>query len=204
MNPSPFVMLILLATSLPAAPPPQPWQWSTSDRLAARAARMAERHAGPSSEIEFHGATEPEVFLPFEAYDDLLRRAFEAPPEERRRNRLLFEQRTAKWRPARGQALWPTLQRHAATLLASRRAQREAARGLDGAAPPERQRILQRIAELQRGECASRAAALARSRQAFGAELFDRFLYVAVVPDMFIRVTADDATPLQFIQGGCS
>jgi len=87
----------------------------------------------------------------------------------------------------------------------SRRAQRGLARGLPGASPEERARILARIAVLQEDNCAARAAAYASARAALGGERFDRFLYVAVAPDMYIRArSAADSIRLRFIQGGCS
>lgn len=193
--------MFVLAAALASSPLPT-WQWPLEARIQARTALIrAELSRRPEYRIE--GRAHPQAFLPFEAYDNFVRRAYDLPEADAEWHRQVMAESAHELRLPRH--FWTATEDAAAELLASRREQRRLAAQLRTAGGEERKRILAALEAAQRPECAARRDALAATRAAVGAALFDRFLYEVIVPDMFIRGSGpEDPRRLTLIEGGCS
>ena len=198
-----FAILLLAATAQASVPPecgdwPQKpaWEWTDEERLdrrsderctAARRALAAQttradgwtRTSGNITDFVY-GTDTPELFLPWELLDSLLFRAFVANPKFIAVQRPIFEDRMRAHQLALPQNFWERVETAGAGYRLLLREQRAMASKLDGASPGERRKLLAEIETSQRANCAARHRALTELRAEFGAQNFDRFLYLVV------------------------
>lgn len=190
------------SASLPAEcqpwPSVAPWQWSDAQRiekrfdeacLAARRVQAANRErkdgsctaSGTITDFVF-GTDTPELFLPWELFDTLLRKHM--PPESTfaESQQRIFEQHLRSANITLPQNFWQTIESSAAEYIKTLRQQQQMASGLNAASPAERRKLVTDISDSQRANCALRAAALDRIRAAFAPSVFDQLLYVGVAP----------------------
>lgn len=181
------------------------WEWTVDERLAGRADAAAARErvmanrekwkappvsamstATPSQPYDVVlGAQHPELFLSYELFDNMTRQAF----SDDSRMRVVYRETIDKQRAAAG--LPPDwldrLEGLSASYLSTSK------RVYDGERDPASQERM----------CRDRFAAMTAARRDFGAA-FDRFLYSAVAPDMFIfAISKPDIESLRRIEGGC-
>jgi hypothetical protein len=196
----------------------RPWQWSPEERLARRfdPAAMKERSSPEATEpfgisVErapqlardvVIGKRNPELFLPFEVFRHLAATAFAPDLMTRNIFRYLYEQKS---RPLGiSPDIWAALERVASPYLNSLEEERSLAAGLAGASAAAKRRILAAIKVVQEPQCELRFQALSAARQAIGREIFDRFLYQVVAPQMTVHSDDEpDPARLRYIDGGC-
>ncbi|MGH2405059.1 MAG: hypothetical protein ACRDGN_11415, partial [bacterium] len=150
-----------------------------------------------------NGARNPELLLPWEIFQHFLSQTFNPVA-------LLqedFRRRAAELAPG-GElpvSFWARLQFAGSEFLnavGTRRALlNELARTPEAARAP----ILSRIEAASEGYCQKRLRALERARNEFGADWFDRFLYLAVAPDIGMVWPENESWPEQLrqVEEGC-
>ena len=221
MRPSLMVVLVLLvivllvpqgaATAATVHLHKPAWQWTLDERLAARfdpaaqAAReaahrdvIAHLHLGGPADI-VDGKVAPELFLPSELFNHLLKVAFlevgALGPEPRR----AIEERAAGlgfardlW-PRLETAAWPYLKLHGAHSRLFGSGDALDGKGLFGRPSSEL------------ADCRLRAEALASAKANFGEKPFLRLLYEAVAPTTRVSYTVNSMSRAQarFIEEGC-
>lgn len=231
-TPSLFVLLAVATTLAPgrtgASPlpaecadwPQKPaWEWTLDERirhrldqrcLRARRELAAEdrkdrgyfRTSGDPTDFVY-GSDTPELFLPSQLYNWLIRAVFVAD------ERFADFQRSRYERLAFGlglpESFWPVVEDAAGDHLSQLRAEQALADGLGKAGADERAAILADIADVQKGQCLERVEALERTRRALPTGLFDRFLYVAV-PNGIGSSSKSPVTPemLRWRERGCT
>src|SRR5437588_7489769 len=196
------------AASAMTAPPSKPiWQWTTDERLAARfdeaarirrveafeaqraishtraasgAARAVALPRRPADSI--HGSEHPELPMPFEIFTSFTDAAYGADDDVAR-----HVQRDATVQASKlglPPEFLPTLRKQARVFIAMQREERTLKQQIFTGGMTDPQSGMARLRELQKSECASRAAAMRNLRARFGAG-FDRFLYSAIAPGVF-------------------
>lgn len=171
-------LAILFVTTAVVAQPPtastqkQPWQWSATERAAARRdpAKRLERlrhHAPggrnvPTAADVLDASTNPELFFPTELFETLVRFGFVMLPDTyphvvAQRSSDLFRNR-AEWER------FGVLVREYAVVL---KEEKSSADALDRSG----------VSRAHGAKCAAAARALRAARQEFGRERFDRMLY---------------------------
>ena len=212
------------SSPLPARPA---WSWSTPERIAERldpasirarvdrnaADRQATRRmAGDAADRTASdtrttnvivGRENPELFLPFELYPQLVSQALSDRPDHRRQSRerlapIIGSSETAD-------AFWRALEASATELRANEQRMRILAARLN-AAPSEADRsiIRQQLAGLQKPGCAMRAAALRELEARVGRDVLYRVLYEGIAPELSMESREEEsAARLLFIEGGC-
>ena len=207
-------LLFLSAPILGHDPAKEIWQWTDEERLTERfdAASMRSRESAylanktgvPAMGRDVvRGETNPELFLPFELYQSLLRQAFSSSPEASQVFRDGFQERYGgKWF---GDDFWRRLEQTARPYLESLKAQLALATEYQGARPGRRAEIDREADDSGTAACRLLAQNLEAARTAFGREAFDRFLYEAVAPGQFsVSVVGDvNADQIRFLAGGC-
>ena len=196
------------AASAMTAPPSKPiWQWTTDERLAARldeAARIrrvaafeAQRAISHARAValprrpadSIHGSEHPELLMPFEIFTSFTDAAYGADDDVAR-----HVQRDATVQASKlglPPEFLPTLRKQARAFIAMQREERTLKQQIFTGGMTDPQSGMARLRELQKSECASRAAAMRNLRARFGAS-FDRFLYSAIAPGVF----RDDFEPI--------
>ena len=196
------------AASAMTAPPSKPiWQWTTDERLAARfdeAARIrrvaafeAQRAISHARAValprrpadSIHGSEHPELLMPFEIFTSFTEAAYGADDDVAR-----HVQRDATVQASKlglPPEFLPTLRKQARAFIAMQREERTLKQQIFTGGMTDPQSGMARLRELQKSECASRAAAMRNLRARFGAS-FDRFLYSAIAPGVF----RDDFEPI--------
>ena len=196
------------AASAMTAPPSKPiWQWTTDERLAARfdeAARIrrvaafeAQRAISHARAValprrpadSIHGSEHPELLMPFEIFTSFTDAAYGADDDVAR-----HVQRDATVQASKlglPPEFLPTLRKQARAFIAMQREERTLKQQIFTGGMRDPQSGIARLRELQKSECASRAAAMRNLRARFGAS-FDRFLYSAIAPGVF----RDDFEPI--------
>ena len=189
------------AASAMTAPPSKPiWQWTTDERLAARfdeAARIrrvaafeAQRAISHARAValprrpadSIHGSEHPELLMPFEIFTSFTEAAYGADDDVAR-----HVQRDATVQASKlglPPEFLPTLRKQARAFIAMQREERTLKQQIFTGGMTDPQSGMARLRELQKSECASRAAAMRNLRARFGAN-FDRFLYSAIAPGVF-------------------
>lgn len=183
------------------------WEWADAERLAERfdPARMRERrersrHAGAhnSDVVVVEGASNPELFLPFELFDSVVS---DLAAEEHRRLTRVEQLRAAGFDE---QTFWSDLafeaqpyterRRHMGELRSEDRVNRPRS--------PERQVAIEALIPVL---CRSRLDALEAVRNHFGRERFDRFLYTTVAGRMSATGSGapEDRVQFEYEAGGC-
>jgi len=199
-----------------------PWEWSDDDRLRDRfdpelvASRRAEQPAvartqaaasetAPTARKDrinvIVGSRHPELFMPWELFDHLMKTISLPDSLQRDYCRRNYSQRADAMKlPA---DFWTRLERVTSDFRAVI-AQKYAAEALfrdRDAAQDARARV--RLSELEPLMCRERSVALERARAEFGRAYFDQFLYVATTPSLTIREVDETAEEHRRIAGGC-
>ena len=205
------------------------WEWSVDERLAerfdrelrkaraeARAAKIKDfqkRFPAPADDLfevknqqnvdMIEGEKNPELFMTFELFDQLLEMGFPPHGMNQQESRRLIEERAAAL--GFGQDLWDRLERAAAPFLKLQRREEELARkGL----LPSRPADSAKMSPEDLHWCRERARAIAAAKAEFGEEPFLRLLYAGVTPGFSITyathtVNLGDADRLRYVEGGC-
>lgn len=150
----------------------------------------------------FDGKSHPELFLPHEVFDQLVKLAFLASPRTAQTVRDGFMPQVK----LRGLPVdfWPKLQSISSAYIADIWAVTDLLASGQQQSGLARQRRDEVLALKYKDTCISRADALAAARNQFGRERFDRFLYEVVAVGMF--VVADrlpDPKQLRAAEEGC-
>jgi hypothetical protein len=128
------------------------------------------------------GNRNPELFLPWELFDDLLREAYVGPSEARDVIRATFLERAT--RLSLPSDFWDKLAVAAASRLELIARERELLATRSAADPGSRRRLDAELDQIEGLLCGARIESLRKARVAFGEETFTRFLYVAVAPNL--------------------
>lgn len=181
-----------------------PEDWTIEDRLAVRfdPGDMQRREAANLQEMEtvFHqkppalppgvkredqsiviGHQHPELFLPTELFESLVDAAFF--PD--RQQSAAYRQSVERCLVSAGldpRSFWPALETIAREPIRLRLEFSEIALKLNKASPEESRALNQRLQEVETALCGPQAAALAATKERFGRQRVDRFLYRAVAP----------------------
>ena len=222
---SPWVILVAVFT-VPILPNPSkplptqtraPWQLSLEERVALRTnpslarERVRLRQTATESEAtshesqqwadDFDGKTHPELFLPHEVFDELIKMAFLGSSHSR------FVVQTGFMREVRRHELPHDFWEQLESISAEFAAEAQSVRDLLASRPRHAGDEVAREAALatkHAAVCRSRAAALAAARNAFGPERFDRFLYEVIATKMFMASDTLVATEvLRRNEDGC-
>jgi len=206
-----FCVFLLFSASALAAPKTErrAWEWTVDQRIALRTDPVAasERVSASRKSLKigtnqanaqnardrFSGTTHPELFLPTEVFDELMKLAFLLKP----RVNDAFRQEMAPIVAEYGlpKDFWERLRNVSAIYIA------DANRAHD---LPERNDFDREFNRNYALLCRSRVDALTKARQEFGAERFDRFLYEAIARNMFnTSFGPEDAHALRQMEAGC-
>ena len=224
------LLIMVCAVSLIAAGQPQngnrkgsgkaPWEWTLDERIAARtdpqAARERLREPGMRRPVPveqsspaaapvveaFDGTTHPELFLPYQVFEQLIIMAFAAHPRSTQVNRAGLNPEVVKHGlPA---DFWERLEVIATVHTADQRAVWDSLAAVGRQSGAARQRAEEILQMKNLDACRSRADALAAARKEFGQERFDRFLYEVIAIHMFtVGDRLPDADLLRKAEEGC-
>jgi len=153
------------------------WQFTDDERFALRT------NAALAVADSFDGKTHPELFLPHEVFRHFVGLAFEGDPRTRDivRHGMAADVRKA----GLPRNFWERLEPIIAFHLADVRAEHDLLASRSKVIGPARERVEKALEQKRTDVCRSRADALAATRNAFGRERFDRFLYEGVASHMF-------------------
>jgi hypothetical protein len=222
-----LVLVLALLATLPlvAQSTKKPWMLTLDERIALRTnpelARERVRHARRSQALRtpaanspssssgviptvdaFDGQTHPELFLPHEVFWKVIKLAFMGTPRQGQLIREGFMPEVR--RLGLPDDFWQRLQSVSAVYIADSFAQWDIGMSLQQQHGAARQRAENTLTLKQRDSCRSRADALAASRNEFGRERFDRFMYEVFAINMFnVEDRLPDAELLLKIEGGC-
>jgi hypothetical protein len=176
------------------AAPAEPWKWTLQQRLAARfdpqaraeriaadarferAGRATSANVGTDKTGDvIRGASHPELFLPTELFELLVRDIYWSDEF-----RLGFQQTSDDI--LRTDDEWAALKERVQPYAANLSEERQLIDELGSAGRARRDAIAARLTQLRAGRCALEKQALRSARAYFGAERFDRFLYVVSAP----------------------
>jgi len=196
------VLLLALALASPAMAQStrKPWALTLEERIALRtnAESAQERvrsdvHAQASSAKtssqkhpfidSFDGKTHPELFLPHEVFDELIKVVFSGTPRECQTIQDSFMADVK--RHGLPSDFWRRLQSLSTIYVADLSDAHRIGVGMQRVAGRQRERAEETLAFKHTDLCRSRADALAASRKEFGRERFDRFLYDVIAVNMF-------------------
>jgi hypothetical protein len=201
------------------APQKEPWTFTSEERIALRVdperAKERIRESGrvraagaPVSKTEtswvdkFEGKNHPELFLPYEVFDQLIGLAFSGTPRDCQIAREGFMPEVKR----RGLPadFWQRLQSITTIYVADLRTERDLLSAVRQQTGTRLQRAEQAL-ELKHGDvCRSRADALAAARHEFGPQLFDRFMYQVMAVNMFFAADRMlDPEVLRNAERGC-
>jgi hypothetical protein len=174
----------------------RPSEWTLEERLAARLDRGRAAARGASGGQAIHdyaldGSRDPELLLPHELFQSLLT-GFVPDPARRERQRAAQRPRLAAVH-LNEELFWATLHTAAAPYL-------------DTYLYPSPEATGAETAKQSATPCRAAFAALNRARDAFGRDVFDRFLYEAVAPVTQVTVAtsaSDPAAELRSTASGC-
>lgn len=220
------VMVSVMAVSLPTLGAEQrakpAWEWTVEERIAARtnpelarerARDGARRNPASTAAVEgkrrapvvdnFNGKTHPELFLPHQVFDQLVKLAFTGDARASEIVQSGFASRVREH--GLPNDFWERLRVISAVYVADENALTDALARVRRESGARRQRAEQTLAITRDQVCRSRADALAEARRVFGRERFDRFLYEAVAPGMFSTAfkTLPKAELLRKTEEGC-
>lgn len=215
--------LLLIGGSMLAAPKTErrAWEWPVEERIAlrtdpaaasqrvsaSRKGRRVEANQAQQQNIHdrFTGSTHPELFLPTEVFDELMKLAFLLKPLVNDSFRADMEPIVAGYGLPKD--FWERLRNLSAIYMADANrahdfpAVRKLAADSTQREREDFDREFNRNYELL---CRSRVDALAKARQEFGAERFDRFLYGAIARNMFHTAFGPhDPQALRRLEAGC-
>jgi hypothetical protein len=139
------------------------------------------------------GQRNPELFLPIELFDSLLKGAFPPQSLNQQESRDSYHSvmqgalEAAGFNPG---SFWRDLEGIAKVPIQADKEFYKLAEMLGHAKPSERATLVKRSEEIAVSMCGPRAAALAAAREHFG-KAFERFLYRGVAPTMFQLLSPD-------------
>jgi len=171
------------------------WSWSVEERLAARFSPDALKARSHVQVV--HGKQTPELFLPWELFDQLINLGFDSQGEEQLTARRLIEEHAAAL--GFGVDIWQRLEASASPFVDLRRAEAKLAKGhsTSPADVVQGQDMALRL-------CQTRAEAIAAAKAEFGEEQFLRLLYGAVAPTFSRAYVVEGlADYLRYVEGGC-
>jgi hypothetical protein len=178
----------------------EPWKLRLEERIVLRTnpelAHQRIRMGGhvhtsgtaPSTEASawadgFDGKTHPELFLPHEVFDELVKLAFTGDPRMGQVVRNGFAREVERHGlPA---DFWNRLQSVSTVYVADVWALRDLGAGVQHQNGGPRRRAEEALTLKQMDACRSRSDSLAAARNEFGRERFDRFLYEVIAVNMF-------------------
>jgi hypothetical protein len=195
------------AGSVSAGGTARPWLYTDDERITRRfPAPAADPHSRTLSQIAGYseavdGRQRPELFLPYELFDALLR-GLEPDQKPGQHVRALVDGKLARfgYEPT---TFWSTLRRVSAPYLNAKKESREKHHGSMMIAGANGSKILIPVSQ---EACSARAVALVAARQELGGQDFDRFLYSAVAPDLNVASSGSSAgrsEQLRFMANGC-
>lgn len=206
-----FLLLAAFAPApLIAQSPQNPWTLTVEERIARRTStELAAQRVRDGSPVEatsvrptspslrpfvdsFDGKRHPELFLPHEVFDELIKLAFSGSPRASQTIHDGFS-RDAK-RLGLPADFWKRLHSLSTTYLADLSDVSSIGAGSLRQKGRARERAEEILASKETALCRSRADALNAARAAFGRERFDRFLYEVIASNMFY---AADRLPYQ-------
>lgn len=177
---------------------PPPWAWGAGERIRerydpaharARGIAARERCGGNCADsIVVDGAKNPELLMPAELMDTLAG-AYDTPdPAVRANARQLWLRRVSALNlPA---TFWTDLYAAGQPFFDASIQFQEITQQLQAPlSESDRERLSQRRNEISASICQLRARALASARKTFGRDVFDRFLYEAIAPGVFVIET---------------
>jgi hypothetical protein len=160
--------------------------------------------ATPAGRDVVQGNKNPELFLPFELYQDLLMRAFSPVPEVSQAYRDEYLSRSGGSRFDND--FWQRLEQTARPYLDAIKAQRALVKEYQEAHPGRRAEIDRQADARGTEDCRLLVQSLETVRATFGREAFDRFLYEAVASSMTHASGSGggiSADQLRYLAGGC-
>lgn len=220
-------LIIVFAAQSALAVPPEcgawpkkvPWQWSDEERIEHRfdaacvearraAAGDKARHDGwcsgsPSADFVF-GTDTPELFMPFELFDNLIRFAIESDSKIIAPKRESIVSNAAQRGVVVPDDFWDKTFAASRDYIDADRDRRQLGEKLNAptTTPADRRAIHTALDENSRKLCSLRAAALQRARSAFEPELFDKVLYTGVAPGLCSGGDGD-ARSKRWVTDGC-
>lgn len=212
VGPGLLIMSILVMTSrLVWAEGKQPWELTLDERLEKRfdpkinTSPRQGAMGGVDLEhnvVSVEGRRQPELLMPYELYQGLLRRVY-GPDEEM--NAMYREQFTPVLQSLGmdEKTFWIDLERLSADLLHVDRKVRALTKGLETFPEARKQEVLEEVERLQANYCQDRARLLGEAESLFGREKLYRFFYEGVART--VNLTSHGATPeqMKFVAGGC-
>ncbi|MEA2568635.1 MAG: hypothetical protein QOI24_636 [Acidobacteriota bacterium] len=220
---------LIAADAVPARPKPA-WEWTLEERVAKRydPASLRDRMtreatepfgimsvpqgtiANPSPTATRYpsiiiGARDPELFMPWELFDDVVRNAYGDDSAERVEIRAQIEQRAKEANFSLPGGFWEELGRTAKPWIDFGDRVERAGRRLRVANPIETRELRREIDKAADEACTIRFNAFNAVREHFGADWIAQFLYQVVAPDVrLIRAGgADDPVQMLSFEGGC-
>ncbi len=192
------------------------WEWTLAERLEAlfdpaENRRRLEAHAyamrqpspkADSTTILVEGSSNPELILPHQLFERLVRQLYSSGAEAQanQREKVLPEAR----KYGLGDDLLETLEKVAPGYLAYKRQEKERFERYSTGSPAEKKKLEQEEKEAGLAMCAARKQGLEAARSFFGQEKLDRFLYEVIAPGMSMRYPDRDwKEQLLYIEGGC-
>lgn len=207
--------LLLSAVAHGQEPAKQIWQWTDEERLAARfnpesmRARVRDAKAdgnlrGEEEERDVvWGTRNPELFMPFEVYRHLITTVFTSNLDARGVFRDGYLEDAAGLEL--GHDFWDRLEVAVRPDLQARAEVRALGRKLASTPESQKSSLTRVLVQTEILACSARQQGLEAARRAFGKEVFDHFLYVAVAPGMGLssldsQVSADH---MRYLIAGC-
>jgi hypothetical protein len=216
-----ILLASLLAVPLIAQPRKEPWQLTLDERIAlrtnpqlARERARRERETQPPSKLSvdaraaviadsIDGKTHPELFLPHQVFDQLVKLAFLADVQTGEVVRKGFMPDVRRHGLPRD--FWIRLESLSTIYFADFRAVTDLLEtGRQQHTMADRERVQNALTLKHADACRSRAAAFAAARREFGRERFDRFLYEVIAVGMFsVTDRLPDPEVLRRAEEGC-
>jgi hypothetical protein len=214
------LLLALLATAPVIAQSKKPWTLTLEERIALRTSpKLAQERVGDDRQVQassvrspnsksgpiadaFDGKTHPELFLPHEVFDELIKLAFSGPP----RTSQIVQDGFLPEVKRHGLPLdfWERLRLLSTVYIADRGELTDIGVGVRKQAGRGRERAEAALVVKHEDLCRSRADALDAARSKFGRERFDRFLYEVIAVNMFyVADRLPYAERLQKAEEGC-
>jgi hypothetical protein len=188
-----------------------PWQWSQAGRAEARELYVQQKQAedralnpsSPEASATIIGSATPELIFPIELFGRFLHIGFHGDRESRD---LIWEEMEERARVAGltlPEGFRQAIETSGGDYLRSLVEVDGLSADAQGSSPRELARIDKQIRAQKIAQCALRADALARARHIVGHDFFDRFLYAAVAPTMFVTIIGEPVpSPLE-LERGC-
>lgn len=201
-----MLLLALVAIGPLQAQSTKSWLLTLEERIALRTnadlararvqnARLIRASGAPAPADIFDGSTHPELFLPHEVFEKLIKSAFGDPREGQIfRNRFTATVKSLGLRDD----FWKSLEQMSAAYIGNMALLSDVQKN------PPATNARELVALEQEHVCSSRAKALADARGAFGQERFDQFLYEAIAVRQFhVADRLPDPATLRNLERGC-